>query len=123
MSVFPESQIRSGVDIVLEIAGFEQELHGADLVITGEGRLDMQTLSGKAVSGIVRSAARRGVPVAAIVGSAENGASELLSSGCSFRVVELVALAGSASEALSDPARYVEAAAAHVLHTHAPAKS
>jgi glycerate kinase len=65
------ASIRSGVEVVLEALRFADRLNGADLVITGEGRLDRQTLGGKAPVGVVRSAAEAGVPCAALVGATE----------------------------------------------------
>ena len=57
--------------MVLDAAGFDSELRDADLVITGEGRLDRQTCMGKAPGGVLRRAMRRGVPVVAIGGSVD----------------------------------------------------
>ena len=59
---------RSGVDVVLDLAGLDATLADADLVITGEGALDEQTLSGKAVAGVARAAAAHGIPVVAVCG-------------------------------------------------------
>ncbi|GAA1602821.1 glycerate kinase [Kribbella hippodromi] len=47
-----EAELRSGIELVLEMVGFHEKLAGADLVITGEGALDEQTLHGKAVAGV-----------------------------------------------------------------------
>jgi glycerate kinase len=57
-----------GVELVLDLIGFDAALAGADLVITGEGSLDAQSLGGKAPVGVARAAARRGVPVVAVAG-------------------------------------------------------
>ena len=57
-----------GITVVLDLVGFEAALDGAALVITGEGSLDAQTLSGKAPAGVARAAARRGIPVIAVAG-------------------------------------------------------
>lgn len=70
------AEIVNGIDYVLRAADFEGRLAGADLVITGEGRIDRQTLGGKAPAGILAVARRHGVPVAAIAGQVE-GADEL----------------------------------------------
>ena len=58
----------SGIDTVLSLLDFETELHGADLVITGEGHFDLQTLGGKGPMGIARSAQAQGVPVIVLCG-------------------------------------------------------
>lgn len=61
--------MRSGIDAVLEAAGFEAALAGADLVITAEGRMDGQSVAfGKGPAGVGKRAKARGVPVIAIVG-------------------------------------------------------
>ncbi|WP_163859187.1 glycerate kinase [Paenibacillus elgii] len=77
LHAFLGAQLRSGIDIVLEKAKFEAQLRDADLVITGEGRLDRQTLSGKAIAGICRKARDAGVPVVALCGSLELPAEQL----------------------------------------------
>lgn len=62
---------RPGVEVVMGIAGFEDVLNGltgSDLVITGEGSLDVQTLSGKAAAGVALAARAAGVPVVAVCG-------------------------------------------------------
>ncbi|MER7542538.1 glycerate kinase [Spirillospora sp. NPDC127506] len=59
----------SGIDLVLDLTGFRSALHGASLVVTGEGRIDAQTAHGKAPAGVARAAARAGVPTVAVAGS------------------------------------------------------
>jgi glycerate kinase len=59
---------RPGVDVVLDLVGLDALLPGADLVVTGEGALDAQTLAGKAVTGVVRRAGAHGIPVVAVCG-------------------------------------------------------
>jgi len=74
---------RPGVELVLELAGFGTALDGADLVITGEGSLDAQSLAGKAPVGVARAAARRGVPVIAVAGRCTLAETELAAAGIS----------------------------------------
>lgn len=62
------AELASGIELVLELLGFEQALTGADLVITGEGALDEQSLAGKAPVGVADAASRRGIPVVAVAG-------------------------------------------------------
>ncbi len=66
---FLGATLRPGVDIVLDAVGLERHLEGADLVITGEGRLDFQTVYDKAPVGVARRAKEHGVPVIAVCGS------------------------------------------------------
>ena len=63
-----------GVERVLSLVGFDRLLQDADLVVTGEGRLDAQTAHGKVVAGVAAACARAGVPCVAVVGSVEPGA-------------------------------------------------
>jgi glycerate kinase len=67
---FCGATIRPGFDVVAEAVGLEQKMKDADLVITGEGSLDRQTLEGKTPAGVARLARKLGKPVFAIVGRA-----------------------------------------------------
>ncbi len=65
---FLHAHLASGVDLLLETVGFAEALAGADLVLTGEGSLDEQSLSGKAPVGVARAAAAAGVAAIALCG-------------------------------------------------------
>lgn len=67
------AELRRGFDTVLSLTEFHRRAKGADLVITGEGRLDSQSLRGKVVLEVARNAAALGVPAIALVGSVEEG--------------------------------------------------
>ena len=75
------AQSRPGIGLVLELAGFDAALGGADLVITGEGSLDTQSLAGKTPVGVARAAARLGIPVVAVAGRSTLTAGELAAAG------------------------------------------
>ncbi len=62
------AEVRSGIETVLELVGFDDAVAGADLVVTGEGSLDAQSLRGKAPMGVLVAAGRLGVPVVAVCG-------------------------------------------------------
>ena len=70
-----------GIDLVLDLVRFRDRVEGADLVITGEGALDEQTLHGKAPVGVAAAARRAGVPVVAVCGSNTLDASRLAAAG------------------------------------------
>jgi glycerate 2-kinase len=72
---------RLGIDVILDLLDFGTALDGADLVITGEGSLDAQTLAGKAPVGVAQAAARRGIPVVAVAGRAALTEGELARAG------------------------------------------
>ena len=67
--VFLRGELTSGIDLVKELAHFDEAISDADWIITGEGQLDEQTLSGKTINGVVNSAKKYKVPVAALCGS------------------------------------------------------
>ena len=62
------AELRSGVETVLELVGFDERVRDADLVITGEGNMDEQSAAGKAPVGVARRAKRYGKPVVAVAG-------------------------------------------------------
>lgn len=78
---FLKARFRPGIELVAELSGLEQALPGARLVITGEGRLDGQSLHGKTPVGVARLARRAGVPVVALAGSLGEGLAELRGEG------------------------------------------
>ncbi len=65
---FTHAKLQSGVDIVLETVNLKSKLEGADLVVTGEGRIDWQTVHGKAPMGVASLAKRFDLPVIALAG-------------------------------------------------------
>ena len=68
---FCGAQLRRGIDVVFHVTNFDDHLLSADLVITGEGKIDEQVRFGKALAGVIERAQRAGVPVAAVVGSVD----------------------------------------------------
>ncbi|MEU0093184.1 glycerate kinase [Kribbella sp. NPDC006257] len=62
------AEVRPGIELLLELVGFREQLLGCELVVTGEGALDEQTLRGKAVAGVAAVAREVGVPVVAVCG-------------------------------------------------------
>ena len=79
---FLGAQLRPGVEVFTEISGLEEKIASFNLVITGEGKADSQTLMGKLPFGVLSLALRRHVPVVLVAGLVENH-SELLSAGFS----------------------------------------
>jgi glycerate kinase len=67
-AAFLGARLQMGIDTVLDVVNFDALLKGADLVITGEGKIDHQSLRGKVVVGVARKAKKAGVPVIAVVG-------------------------------------------------------
>lgn len=71
---FTNSQLKSGINIVLDEIGLEEDIKNADIVVTGEGRLDAQTVMGKAPIGVARLAKKYGKRVVAFSGCVTEGA-------------------------------------------------
>ena len=78
---FLGASVRPGIDLVLDLVGFGDALAGAGLVVTGEGKLDAQSLRGKAPLGVARAANAEGVPVVALAGLVEVARRELRAAG------------------------------------------
>ena len=73
MMAFFNCPLQMGIDGLLDIIDFESILAGADLVLTGEGRIDPQSMRGKTVIGVARRASKCGVPTIAVVGDIADG--------------------------------------------------
>ena len=78
---FLNGRLQSGIAVVLDAIGFEEQIKDADLIITGEGRIDSQTCRGKVISGITSVAAKYGVPVIAIAGIVDMSEKEIEDAG------------------------------------------
>jgi len=78
---FLGAQFKAGVEVVAELVGLADAVAGADLVITGEGRFDAQTLRGKTPFGVARVASQQGVPVIVIAGTLGDGYQALYEHG------------------------------------------
>jgi glycerate kinase len=78
---FLGAQFQAGVEVVAELVGLAEAVKGADLVITGEGRFDAQTLRGKTPFGVARIAKQHSVPVIVIAGTLGEGYQELYGHG------------------------------------------
>lgn len=81
VAAFLGGRLTSGIAMVMDIIGFDGMLCGASLVITGEGRLDSQSAQGKVISGVLKAAAKAGVPAVALCGSVSGDLSELYGAG------------------------------------------
>ena len=81
MAAFCGAKLKMGIDVVLETLGFEEKLQSADLVFTGEGRIDFQSARGKVVCGVAARAKQAGVPVIALVGEIGPGFEPLYDRG------------------------------------------
>ncbi|MBI1754004.1 MAG: glycerate kinase [Acidobacteria bacterium] len=78
---FTDAKLQPGVSVVLDATGFDALVQTADLIMTGEGRTDVQTAMGKAPLGVAEVAKHYGVPVICLSGGLGEGADELLAHG------------------------------------------
>ena len=81
MMVFLHGRLRSGIETVLDLVGFDQKLQGVSLVVTGEGAVDWQSVFGKVMQGVGMRCKKAGIPAVAIVGSMGNGAEDIFACG------------------------------------------
>ena len=120
---FLGARIEPGVEVVAEVVRLRERVRGvgtstalrADLVLTGEGRLDGQTGYGKTVAGVARIAAAEGVPVIVVAGTLGEGWERILESG--VEGVELIVpRLGTLEEAMERPAEMLAAATAWAVN-------
>ncbi|GAB3584608.1 glycerate kinase [Amycolatopsis endophytica] len=108
---------RPGIEVVLELTGLDGKLPGADLVITGEGSLDEQTLRGKGPAGIASAAAERGIPVVALAGRTTLGTDALSAAGFTAAYA-LTDVEPDVRRCLAEPAPLLERLAEQVARDH-----
>lgn len=115
-----EATLRPGIELVLDLVGFDDALAAADLVITGEGALDEQTLHGKAPAGVAAAARRRGVPVVAVCGRTTLPRERLESAGISAAYA-LTDIEPDLTRCITDPAPLLERLGAQIARDRLPA--
>jgi len=76
MIAFFDSKLQMGIETVLDTVNFSSVISDADMIFTGEGKIDTQSLRGKVVIGVAKRAKKQGVPVIAVVGGADDGIDE-----------------------------------------------
>ena len=108
---------RPGAELVFELAGLRDVVEGADLVVTGEGALDQQTLHGKAPAAVASAARAAGVPVVAVAGRVALPEADLRAAGIGAAYA-LVDEAGSEQEAFDEPGPLLERLGARIARTH-----
>jgi len=113
---FLNARMAPGIDLVLEAVRFDEQLQGADLVVTGEGRVDGQSLSGKTPVGVARWAKRHDLPVIALCGSIGAGAEGVHKVGIDalFTVVPGVC---TLDDAMAEATANLERTAAQIART------
>ncbi|MCY3946872.1 MAG: glycerate kinase [Anaerolineaceae bacterium] len=110
MMAFLDAELQPGIELVLAHSGFERSLADADLVITGEGQMDEQTIHGKGPIGVARMARAQGVPTVALVGGLAVHDAKLHAAGMQA-VLPITPRPMSLEEALEDASQLLERAA------------
>lgn len=110
---FMHARLRPGIDMIMDATRLAERVCGADLILTGEGRLDAQSMMGKVIAGVGRVGQAAGVPAIALVGSVGAGADAALQI---LRGYHCITPDGTPTpEALARTAENLERAAAQVL--------
>jgi glycerate kinase len=106
---FLKAQLFSGIDAVMNLTNFDRVLQGADLVFTGEGRLDSQTLGGKLIRGICARATQHGVPTIALCGAidAEQSFLDLIGLKAAFAIGRKIQIFDDVLASTADNLRFV----------------
>lgn len=101
--------LKRGIDLVLETLDFKKRCEGVSLVLTGEGRIDAQSLQGKACIGVAAAAAKLNIPTIAIVGSTGPGAADCTNPTKGGHLHSYVSLAErfSIEQAMREPAECI----------------
>ena len=105
-NVFLGGTLNSGIELLKKLAQFDKKIKKADWIITGEGKLDIQTLSGKTIQGVMDSAKKYNIKVAALCGSLNLDNSTLKQFGISY-VDEVLNEANSIEDAMTNSYKYV----------------
>jgi glycerate kinase len=114
LMAFAGARVAPGAEFVAEAVGLGPRARAADLVITGEGRLDAQTAMGKAIGAVCRAASDAGRPVAAIVGRVQGDRAEIGRTLGVARIAELSAGAADDAAAMREARTRVRAAGAAI---------
>lgn len=81
LMVFLGGILKSGIETVLDLSGFDERLEDVSLVVTGEGQADGQSISGKVMQGVGMRCMKRGIPAVAVTGSMGEGAEDIFDYG------------------------------------------
>ncbi|MCR5324279.1 MAG: glycerate kinase [Lachnospiraceae bacterium] len=83
LKIFFDAKMQSGIETVIDMTGFDEVIRDADLIVTGEGCLDFQSLNGKVVQGIGKRALKQGIPAVALCGCTGEGYEQIFDHGIS----------------------------------------
>jgi len=112
---FLGARLQPGIELVLDALDFDQRVNGCDLCLTGEGRLDGQSVSGKACLGVAQAARRAGVDTVALVGSIGPLAQRTIDAG--LKAYHVIGPGLSAEQSMRRAAELLESATAKLLQS------
>ena len=115
LMAFLGARMQSGIDLVLDAARFEERAQGADWLLTGEGRIDAQTLSGKTLSGVLRRCRPLDIPAIAFGGSVDDAVGEQLAAEGLRAAFPIVSGPTSLEDAMRDAGALLTQAVARVV--------
>jgi len=105
--IFLKANLISGIDLIKKLVDFDSKIQNADWIITGEGNLDHQTLSGKTIQGVIASSKKYNIPVAAFCGSIQLSKKELENTGISY-ASQILENAKSLEDAMANSSDYLK---------------
>lgn len=109
-----DAELKPGVEMVIEATRLEEKMRGVDLVITGEGRIDEQTVYGKTLSGVARIAKKQKVPVIAFCGQIGKGAEKVRKIGIDS-IFSIAQGSISVEESIKNAAKLLERATMKIM--------
>jgi len=112
--IFLQAQLQRGIEIVTQITNLSEKMNGADLVITGEGRIDFQTAFGKTPFGVAQVAKAKNISTIALAGSLGEGYKTLYKKGFDG-IFSIIDKPMSLQEAINNAAELLENAAENVI--------
>jgi len=104
--VFLKGNLESGIQVMKELANFDDQIADADWIITGEGKLDVQTLSGKTIDGVLKSAKIYSIPVAVFCGQIALDKVALNNFGISY-AKDILSMSDDLDDALNNSYKYL----------------
>jgi glycerate kinase len=105
--VFLNAKLQSGIDLVKDLIDFDEKIKDVDWIITGEGKLDNQTLSGKTIQGVLTSAKAKNIKVAAFCGALDLDAVEIKDFGIHYADA-VIKYAENLEDAMENSEKYVK---------------
>ena len=105
LAAFCGAELVSGIELVMQLLDFEKLAQGADLIVTGEGQFDSQSLNGKVIDGVTQMAARHNTPVIVIAGDSRLSETQWPNSVC--KTATIMSKAQSLQDAVQNGARYL----------------